>query len=84
MMYSIKELSIDGEANPRFGELSSSEKPKKNGHYRVVGGDQGDVYFDGYEVINGKTVLINPELYSGHEDLTEDDEPEPQRITLYG
>lgn len=76
MLYEIDNLTLDAEANPRFAELSLSEirRRDKNGwpRGRCIGGDKGDLYFDGYTVADGQTKLYQPALETNLE-LTEDE-----------
>jgi hypothetical protein len=61
---------IDAAANPRFGDPSISEVKRAetvayfHGCNRVLGGDLGDLVFDGYEVVAGQTILSNPGVWS--------------------
>lgn len=71
MKYDITiELSLPEQANPRFSGLSRRERDRGG---RVIGGDKGDLYFSGYYVEDDKTVLLDPELHTGYENLTEDE-----------
>jgi len=67
MIYHLQSaFVIDEAANPRFGTPSTSEVKRAeterhhHGFNRVIGGDRGDLLFDGYEVVDGKTILSNP------------------------
>lgn len=62
-------LTLPGEANLRYQDLSYSEL--KRG-YRIIGGDQGDLHFDGFSIENGSTLLTNPRL-STTLDLNQDE-----------
>jgi len=65
MIYPINnELSLEGEANNRFSCPSGSELDKYHGFSRCIGGDHGDLLFDGFDVENGKTILSNPHVFS--------------------
>ncbi len=59
---------IDVAANPRFGTPTITEvrraETSNHGYNRVVGGNHGDLLFDGYEVEDGKTILSNPALFT--------------------
>ena len=63
-------ISLDGEANPRNADLTSSEV--KRG-YRTIGGDKGDLHFKGYTLEDGRTTLYQPWITTTLEDLTEDE-----------
>lgn len=65
-----EELSIPEECSKRNMDLTFSEVSKRG--YRVIGGDQGDIKFYGYTVEDGRTILNNPELFSGLR-LTQDE-----------
>jgi len=71
------ELSIPVEANERFANPSWAEvvRHEKRGGpgVRVIGGDQGDVYFDSFAVEDGKTILSGAVLRTSHEDLDDDE-----------
>lgn len=56
-------IGIDVEANRRFAELSWREINSQYG-YRVLGGDVGDLCFEGFEVQKGKTELVRPRLFT--------------------
>ena len=66
MLYHLKNaFVIDEAANPRFGtpgagEVKRAETDYFHGFNRIIGGDRGDLLFDGYEVVDGKTILSNP------------------------
>lgn len=61
-------LELDGEADARYEENDFSHVGQK----RVIGGDRGDIYFDGFDVEAGKTVLYKPELRTSLE-LTQEE-----------
>lgn len=68
--YQIKpELSLPGEASERYSNLRFGEDCRK------IGGDLGDLLFEGFDVVNGNTVLRSPVLVSslqlGEEEATE-------------
>lgn len=63
------EIAIDAEASPRYADLTHREA-KQGG--RVIGGDHGDLWFNGYKIRDGHTVLIDPEIHTTHE-LDEDE-----------
>jgi len=52
-------LSIPEEANPKHASLNRSELERG---YRVIGGDRGDLHFEGYTVESGRTLLYKPVL----------------------
>lgn len=54
-----EELSIPEEANRRYASMTRSEY---NSEGRHIGGDKGDLFFQGYTVEDGKTVLTCPVL----------------------
>lgn len=53
------ELSIPAQANRRFQDLTRKESEKGG---RIIGGDLGDLRFQGYTVEDDRTVLNSPEL----------------------
>ena len=57
-----EEISLPGLANRRYAILSITEMDRRG--YRVIGGDLGDVRFEGFDLDdeNGRTVLYNPVL----------------------
>lgn len=59
--YRIGYLAFPWRANPEHADLSYTEQ--KRG-YRVIGGDKGDVRFDGYDVAENETVLHDVYLHS--------------------
>lgn len=69
--YKIGSLSFPWQANSRYSSLSSQEL--KRG-YRVIGGDRGDIWFDGFGVDDSGTELAGVVLRTSLE-LT----PEEQR-----
>lgn len=66
------EISVPGLADRRYAILSITEVERCG--YRVIGGDLGDVYFEGFDLDheNNRTVLYNPVLVTGLE-LTVDE-----------
>jgi len=71
MLYHLQNaFVIDEAANPRFGTPGSGEVKRAetddyfHGFNRVIGGDRGDLLFDGYEVVGGKTILSSPAVWS--------------------
>lgn len=76
------ELSVEGEANPRFGDLSTREVDKHHGWGRVIGGDQGDVLFNGYDVEDGRTVLRSPAVLTWLRDEITDEWSEEEWTTF--
>lgn len=70
-----RELSIPVEANDRYAGLSLSEIRSDRG-CRVIGGDKGDLWFDGYEVARGKTIIYKPCVYGFSHDFQEWDADE--------
>lgn len=78
MIYHLQSpFVIDGEAPSRFATPSITEihRAEKSGRgfNRCIGGDQGDLYFDCYDVGDGQTTLSNAALSTSHEDLTDDE-----------
>jgi len=71
--YNVKEpLQIPARANERYADLSLTELQKRG--YRVIGGDRGDLRFEGFTVEDdGKTTLYRPVLHTSFEDLTDDE-----------
>lgn len=82
------EFVIETAANPRFGDASTTEVTRSetvqhlHGYYRCIGGDQGDLLFNGYSIVGGKTVLCDPAVnafgmgegrFDNGSDWTEDD-----------
>jgi hypothetical protein len=61
MTYEIKNLIFPWQANKRYESLSYSEL--KRG-YRLIGGDRGDLRFDGYGVDGEGTELVGVQLVS--------------------
>lgn len=66
--YSVSNLCFDWKANKRFESLSSFEQ--KRG-YRVVGGNHGDVRFDGFAVSETGTELCDVRFVTSLEHLSE-------------
>lgn len=66
-------ISLPGLANIRYAALSGYEV-QKYGH-RTIGGDKGDVRFEGYTLDrdNNATVLYKPVLVNAIDGLTEDE-----------
>lgn len=58
--YPVKNLSLPVLANPKYQNLSFTES-NKHGH-RVIGGDKGDIYFEGYTLEENSTILYKPIL----------------------
>ena len=65
------EMALEVEADPRFGDLGIRESNRYNGRSRRIGGDKGDLLFDGYDVLDGRTVLRAPAFCTAFDDLTE-------------
>jgi hypothetical protein len=76
-LYLAEPFVIDHAASPRFGDPSTTEvrRYENYGHYRCIGGNRGDLYFDGYEVKDGKTILANAAVitFFDNADITEDE-----------
>lgn len=74
--YSINhELSLPAEANPRYRDLAMREE------IRTIGGDKGDLEFQGYTIEDGKTILYLPVLVTTLE-LNEDEAYEIAQTVL--
>lgn len=56
----LPKLSLPVAANPKFASLSFSELNKRG--CRIIGGDLGDLEFNGYTIENGETILDRPVL----------------------
>ena len=63
--YTVGKLSLPEQAEPLFADLSLSEVRKSD--HRTIGGDKGDLWFCGYTLENGETVLYEPVLVTIHE-----------------
>lgn len=60
-------LLLPGLANPKFARPTTHEvdtSHTRRNHYRVIGGDLGDLFFDGFELGVDHTLLVNPHLVS--------------------
>lgn len=69
-----RELSIPARASTKYASLSIKEQKKG---WRIIGGERGDLYFDGFSVADKKTVVSNPHLkYFGIDELPEDEAAE--------
>lgn len=68
--YTVGKLTLPEQAEPLYADLSLSEV-RGDGH-RTIGGDKGDLWFDGYTLENGETVLYKPVLVTIHE-LSDDE-----------
>lgn len=53
-------LSLPVAADPTRGSQTFQEI--QHGHPRIIGGDKGDILFDGYSVEGGMTFLSSPVL----------------------
>jgi hypothetical protein len=62
-------LSLEVNANPRFANLNLREV--RNG-CRIIGGDKGDIHFQGYTTGDGRTELSSAELVTGLELTSEE------------
>lgn len=67
-----QEISLPEEANCRYEDLNMREIDSAH-ECRVIGGDKGDLHFFGFIVADGKTVLDSPVLFSGYNDLTDEE-----------
>lgn len=68
------ELSLPELADPKWADLSLTEVTKYDG-YRTIGGDKGDLRFEGYilDEDDGRTIVYKPVLLTGLEGLTPDE-----------
>lgn len=64
-------LTLPEPANPRFADLTAKESDRGG---RIIGGDHGDLRFNGYVVEDGTTTLADPVLLTGLD--CDDDTPE--------
>jgi hypothetical protein len=74
MRYAITEpMVLNGLASPRNAELSYYERNKVG--CRILGGDKGDLHFDGYTLDEeeGTTTLDSPVLVTHFKGVTEDE-----------
>lgn len=58
--YLIQDLTFPWKANPRHGDLTLAEQKRRG--YRVLGGNRGDLWFDGYVVDETGTELASARL----------------------
>ena len=73
-LYRIREdLTIPEAASVRYAELALNELNRHNGWGRCIGGDRGDLFFDGYRVKGNTTILYNPALRTTIVDLSSDE-----------
>ena len=79
-LYALPEpIIINQRANPKYGDASISEirrseaDPNMRGYYRVIGGDNGDVLFNGYAAEGAKVTLKDPVLRTTLADLDKDE-----------
>lgn len=83
MHYRVPGIWLPGHANPKHQDLSSTEVRK--GH-RVIGGDLGDVLFDGYDLETFDTlpvtVLREPVFRTTIETLTPDEAVEKAQAVI--
>lgn len=61
------DIFVNGRANPRAADLDFNEE------CRFIGGDKGDLYFDGYEIEDNRTVLYKPRIMTTYDDLTQNE-----------
>ena len=66
-----QEIALHIEADPRSGDLGIREADRYNGWSRCIGGDKGDLLFNGYDLFGGKTVLRDPAFRTAFDDLTD-------------
>lgn len=74
-----RELSLPVEASRKHTDLTVKESETGG---RTIGGDLGDLNFQGYFVEPGKTVLFKPELLTTLE-LSDDEAYETAREVLF-
>lgn len=71
------QLYIEAEANSRYSDPSTKEIERAEAEgrpgTRVIGGDQGDLYFDSYVAHSNRTYLSGAVLRTSHDDLTNDE-----------
>ncbi len=63
--YTVGKLTLPEQAEPLSADLSLSEVRKSD--HRTIGGDKGDLWFNGYSLENGETVLYEPVLVTSLE-----------------
>lgn len=72
-------IVINQRANPRYADASSGEirlselRDYMRGYYRVIGGDNGDILFNGYDVEGDTTIIRGAVLRTTLTDLSHDD-----------
>jgi len=89
MLYPLKQpFVLNFAAKSRFADPSITEIRRAEalsscmrGHYRCIGGNQGDLLFDGYSVGKGRTTLANATLWSNL-DLSDDEAMEIARAVF--
>jgi hypothetical protein len=64
-------MTFSAEADPRSSDLGIREVDRYNGWSRRIGGDKGDLLFNGYDVVDGETVLRDPAFCTVFDDLTD-------------
>lgn len=74
-----RELSIPVEANTRYESLSLTELRHADG-CRIIGGDRGDLRFEGFSVEEGKTILYKPVLVNFANDAADWSEDEQSEL----
>lgn len=70
-IYLARNISLEGEAPAKYADLSFSEWNRCD--YRTIGGDKGDLLFEGYIIRDGRTVLYKPKLRTTLEGLLPDE-----------
>ena len=64
-------MSLNAEADPKSADLGIREVDCYNGWSRRIGGDKGDLLFNGYDVLDGETVLRDPAFCTFFDDLSD-------------
>lgn len=73
-------LTLPQQADPKKADLSFSELKKRD--FRAMGGDKGDLEFQGYTIENGTTTLYKPVLVTSLQLSPEDAYETAQEVLL--
>jgi hypothetical protein len=68
--YKVGNITVQWSADNRHGDLSRRESAKG---YRALGGDHGDLWFDGFHSDDMATVIYGAVLVTTLQGLTKDD-----------